>query len=429
MRSKKILNIVLVFILFWLVFQPSTTYAQFFGYKLMYSKKKVHIPFEVYNNLVVIPIKLNGVVPLSFVVDTGVRSSIITEKLITDILRLPYSRKITVNGPGDYIILEAYVINSVDIVLDGAIGSDQSILVLEEDYLNLRNHLGVEVHGMLGYDIFNRFIVGFDYNRKLMTLYEPQYFKPPRNYAEIPLSIEDTKPYIFAKVQVTDTSMVYVKLMVDSGASHALMLNQDSHENIVIPEKNFDARIGVGLGGPISGKISMIDAIEFNKFKFEDVITSFPDPESYPDTIGLVYRNGTIGGELLSRFKVIFDYFNKKIYLKKNPSAYRKEFGYNMSGITVVADGEELTYYRIIEVKKDSPADKADVRVNDIILTVNGLDKEKLQLGDIYKIFNYKAGKKITLSLQRDNKILNKSFRLEDILSRETTKKSRKSLN
>ena len=128
--------------------------------------------------------------------------------------------------------------------------------------------------------------------------------------------------------------MVYAKLMVDSGASHAILLNQDSHEHITIPERNFVARIGVGLGGPISGKISSVQSIEINKFDFENVVTSFPDPESYPDSIGLIYRNGTIGGELLSRFKVIFDYFNKKIYLKKDPSSYRKKFGYNMSGIT-----------------------------------------------------------------------------------------------
>jgi hypothetical protein len=377
------------------------------------------MPFEVYNNLVVIPIKLNGVVPLSFVVDTGVRSSIITEKLITDILKLPYSRKITVNGPGDYIILKAYVINKVDIVMDGAIGSDQSILVLEEDYLNLRNHLGTEVHGMMGFDIFNRFIVGFDYNKNIMTLYEPEYFKPPKKYAELPLSIEDTKPYIFAKIQLNDTSMVYAKLMVDSGASHALMLNPDSHENIFIPGANFETKIGIGLGGPIQGKISVIESLEFDKFRFEDVVTSFPDKESYPDTIGLVYRNGTIGGELLSRFKVIFDYFNKKIYFKKNHASYKKEFGYNMSGLTIIADGEDLDQYNVMEVLEGSPAHEADIRIGDKIESVNGISYEKLKLHDMYQIFNFKEGKKIKMGIRRDNRLQYKTFRLEDLLTKQ----------
>lgn len=415
------LHIRLLFVLLFVtgILTTGPVFSQFYGFKLMYSKKRVHLPFEVYNNLVVIPIKLNGVVPLSLVVDTGMRSTIITEKLITDILRLPYSRKITINGPGDYIVLEAYVINTVDIVLEGAIGSDMSILVLEEDYLRLRNHLGTEVHGMLGFDIFNRFIVGFDYNKNIMTLYEPEFFKPPKRYSEIPLSIEDTKPYIFAKIQINDTSMVYAKLMVDSGASHALMLNPDSHDGIFIPEANFDTQIGVGLGGPISGKISVIEGVEFDKFSFSDVITSFPDPKSYPDTIGLVYRNGTIGGELLSRFKVIFDYFNKKIYLKKNPASYKKEFGYNMSGLTVMADGEDLDIYRITKVKEGSPADRADLRVNDVIESINGISNEKLELSDLYKIFNYKEGKKIRMYIRRDGALISRTFKLEDILKQE----------
>jgi predicted aspartyl protease len=418
MKSGRIIKIFIIILFTCVVLLPGIVSAQFFGYKLMYSKKRVSMPIESYNNLVVIPIMLNGVVPLNMVVDTGVRSTIITEKLITDIIRLPYVRKITVNGPGDYIILVAYVINNVDIVMEGAIGSDQSILVLEEDYLNLRNHLGTEVHGMMGYDLFNRFIVGFDYSRNIMTLYEPEYFKPPRRYAELPLSIEDTKPYIFAKLQINDTTIVYAKLMVDSGASHALMLNPDSHENIIIPEANMETRIGIGLGGPISGKISVIDGLKFDKFEFENVVTSFPDPDSYPDTIGLVYRNGTIGGELLSRFKVIFDYFNKKIYFRKNPAVYKKKFGYNMSGITVIAEGEDLNIYKISDIKKDSPAERADLRINDTIASINGISDEKLKLGDLYRIFNYKDGKKVKMYIRRNGEFLRKTFKLEDMLSK-----------
>ena len=49
-----------------------------------------------------------------------------------------------------------------------------------------------------------------------------------------------------------------------------------------------------------------------------------------------------------------------------------------MSGLTVIADGEDLDFYRIIEIKEGSPAEKADIRVNDIIESINGLDNEKL---------------------------------------------------
>jgi hypothetical protein len=77
----------------------SSGYAQFLGYKILGDRDRVKIPFEVYNNLIVVPVKLNGIIPLKMVVDTGVRSSILTDKFITDILKLPYNRKITVKVP------------------------------------------------------------------------------------------------------------------------------------------------------------------------------------------------------------------------------------------------------------------------------------------------------------------------------------------
>ncbi len=394
---------------------PYTGNTQFLGYKLINDRDQVRIPFEIYNNLIVVPVKLNGIIPLKFVVDSGVRSSILTDKVITDILQLPYSRKITVSGPGDYMVLEAYVVNEVELHMEGVIGKDQAILVLEEDYLHLKNYLGADVHGLIGHDIFNRFVVEINYSRKILTLYEPEHFKPGRRYTEMPLTVEDTKPYLYANIQINDTSRLKGKLMVDTGASHALMLNANSDENITIPDLFIDTNIGRGLGGPISGKISLIDRIDFNDFEFEDVVASFPDPESYPDSIGLIYRNGTIGGELLSRFTVIFDYFNEKIYFRKN-SKYKQDFGYNMSGLTVTARGDDLNKFIISNVRDGSPADEADLRINDQIIYLQGIGAEDFTLNDMYKLFNYRAGKRIIMYVKREEEVIRKKFRLRDIL-------------
>ena len=43
------------------------------GFALPEGKDKVTIPFEVYNNLIVINIVLNNTLPLKFVLDTGIR--------------------------------------------------------------------------------------------------------------------------------------------------------------------------------------------------------------------------------------------------------------------------------------------------------------------------------------------------------------------
>jgi len=404
----------ILFILILLI--PNTGFPQFLGYTILGDRENVRLPFEIYNNLIIVPIKLNGIIPLKMVVDTGVRSSIITDKFITDILRLPYSRKITVQGPGDFIVLEAYVVNKVDIVMQGLVGTDQAILVLQEDYLQLRNYLGTEVHGLIGHDLFNRFVVQIDYSRKLLTFHEPTAFKPKRRYTEIPLIIEDSKPYIQAEVVMKDGSHFTGKFMVDTGASHSLLINENSLANIHVPEKHLQTDIGRGLGGAISGEIAYIDRIKIDKFTFKDLVASFPDPQSYPDTIGLVYRNGTIGGELLNRFNVIFDYFNNKLYLKKN-SRYKKPFGYNMSGLTVIAEGEELKKFQITDVREESPAEEAGLQVDDYIEYVNGISIEKLGLNELYRLFNYGDGKRINLVITRGEETLRIKFRLRDMLA------------
>ncbi|MCZ8215323.1 MAG: aspartyl protease family protein, partial [Cyclobacteriaceae bacterium] len=111
--------------------------TQTLGFSIAEGRKRVEIPIEIHNNLVVVPVLLNGMLPLKFIVDTGVRTAILTEKTYTDILNLSYSRKYTIAGPGGENIIEAYVTNGVELQLPGVNGRGHALLVLQEDYLEL----------------------------------------------------------------------------------------------------------------------------------------------------------------------------------------------------------------------------------------------------------------------------------------------------
>ena len=129
--------------------------AQNLGFSLKKDQKKVQIPFELYNNLIVIPVVLNGTLPLRFVLDTGVRTTILTEKAYSDILNLVYTKKISIAGAGGMRIVEAFVTGNVSLdIPPGVIGRGHVMLVLAEDYLQLRNYLGTNVHGIVGYELF-----------------------------------------------------------------------------------------------------------------------------------------------------------------------------------------------------------------------------------------------------------------------------------
>lgn len=379
-------------------------YTQTLGFSLSEGKQRVDIPIEVVNNLIVVPVILNDALPLKFIVDTGVRTAILTQKAFSDILQLEYSRKYSISGAGGEKLIDAYVTNNVSLRLPGVEGKGHALLVLEEDYLELRNYLGTDVHGILGYELFSRFVVKFDYQKKVMTLMTSQKFKPGRKYDAIPIRIQDTKPYLLAPISIDEGHALNAKLLVDTGASHGLLLEPESDERIRVPKKTVSGTIGRGLGGPISGKIGRIESIELGGQILRKVLVNFPDSNSYhADSIYIerVDRNGTLGGEILSRFHVVINFPQEKIFLKPT-SEFNKAFYFNLSGISVRAKGSSLTAFEVSEVRPSSVAEEAGVLPGDNILAINNIPTRELRLAQINAMFNSKPGRKLRLEINRN---------------------------
>jgi hypothetical protein len=393
----------------------TTTSAQNLGFTLAEGQKRAQIPIEVYNNLVVVPIVLNDALPLKFIIDTGVRTAILTQKTFSDILNLPYSRKYTIAGPGGVKLVDAYITTNVSLELPGVTGRGHAMLVLEEDYLELRNYLGTDVHGILGYELFSRFIVEINYEKKLMTLRSPKTFRKSRKFRTLPMTIEDTKPYVKVPVMLADGTTMEAKLLMDSGASHGLLLDPASDPAITVPENVVSSIIGRGLGGEITGKVGRIKSLTLADYKVNDLIVNFPDPNSYIDTLKMssIFRNGSVGGEVMSRFTIIFNFPKEEIYLKKNP-AFKKKFHYNLSGVIVKAKGARLDVFEVREVREKSVSQRAGLLPGDIILTINGIDTSLLSLNLINALLNSKPGKRIRIEIERNGQRTKKYFRLTD---------------
>jgi hypothetical protein len=389
--------------------------AQALGFTLADGKKRVQIPIEIYNNLIIVPVILNGALPLKFILDTGVRTAILTQKTFTDILNLSYSRKYTISGPGGEQIIDAYITNNVSLELPGVTGRGHALLVLGEDYLELRNYLGTDVHGILGYELFSRFIIEIDYEKKILTLMVPKRFRQSKKYQSIPIKIEDTKPYITTSVVLADGTQLTAKLLVDSGASHGLMLEPTSDPRIRVPDSTISSIIGRGLGGEITGKVGRIQSLKLGEYEIKKVIANFPDPNSYFDSLklGSTARNGAVGGEVLSRFTVIFNFPKEEMYIRKN-SAFKKKFHYNLSGLTVKAKGSKLNVFEVTEVREQSVADEAGVMAGDLLVSINGISTSSLDLNTINSFFNFKPGKKINLVVDRNGERFKLDFALAD---------------
>jgi len=148
------------------------------------------------------------------------------------------------------------------------------------------------------------------------------------------------------------------------------------------------------------------------RYTISNMIASFPDPNSYFDTLRtghLVYRNGAIGGEVLSRFQVVFDFPREKIYLKPNHT-FRKNSYYNMSGISLKATGPILREFVVTEVRGQSSAFRVGIKVGDKIFSINNTLTSEMDLSEINTYFNTTPGKKLTMKIIRGSELIDKEI-------------------
>lgn len=390
--------------------------AQRLGFTMPPGKTKVQFPIEIHENLVLVPLTINNKLPLKFILDTGVSTSILTEKAYADILQLPYFKKFTIAGNGNSKFVDAYITNNVSMDLPGISGKGHTLLVLDQDLILLRNYLGTEVHGILGYELFSRFVVKVDYQKKQLTVMLPAHFKSKKGYQSVSMRIENTKPYIKVNLEMNDSIMV-TNLFVDSGASHGLFL-QSENATLKTPGKHVNTILGRGIGGEITGKLARVKSIKIGTHTLQNVLAGFPDTPGFSDSIPesrFESRDGSIGGEVLSRFTVIYNFPQEMLYLKKNVAFNRVAY-FDLSGITVIATGKHLDRFVISAIRENSPAQQTDVLAGDVIVNINGHPASELGLEAIIKQLNTRPGKEITLRLDRNGESIKRKLTLQELL-------------
>ena len=389
--------------------------AQSFGFRYDENLDKIEIPFEIRNNFIVVNIVFNKKIPLNFIFDTGAEHTILTKKIYSQLLGLKYDRSIEFIGADLKTVLTAYVARNVHIKLGDVVAPTQDLLILAEDYIRIDELVGTEIQGILGVDLFKSFTLEINYKKRILTFHNPKKFKSPKgNWAEFPLSIEKGKPYLNVNV-FFNQKKVDLKLLLDTGASLALLLHTNTHPNLDLPEKYIPGSLGNGLGGSLEGFIARLERLEFGEFYFENLITNFQDLPPDLDSINIVARNGLLGNTLLMRFGVIIDYQNSKVYFSPNRK-YNRSLGFDKSGLQLIASGKNLKTMLVHFVIPNSPAEKAGLKKGDTIINVNRMPVSFLSLREVTSKLQKRTNKKTRIIVMRNGQKMKYRFRLEELL-------------
>jgi hypothetical protein len=429
---------------FWILFLSIFTNAQN-SFEIQ-SEKKTVIPFKFINNLIFIPVNINGA-NLTFLLDTGVAETSIFSLENQD-LKLDNLEKIRFSGLGGTKSIDGFRSdNNIARVGKDYVNYTLTLFFIVDQEFNISAHVGIPVNGIIGYHFFKDHPVLIDYSSKKITIYndEELFKKKIKKFDELPISIEKSKPYILADVEMTNERKSS-KLLIDLGNSDPIWLFPALIKDFVYNRPNIDDFLGRGFNGDIYGKRSRIHNFYLGRFQFEKPLTAMPDEYSIQHVNLVEGRKGSIGGDILRRFTVAFDYPSKKMYLRKNRN-FDDPFHFNMSGLDFRQDGLEWTkdivnlptknrdnassgveilnnslqynfvlkpIFSIAGVRKDSPAHKAGIKKDDKLISINGKKTADMTMEQIMELMKSAEGKTINMMIQRKAQEMTLSFTLED---------------
>lgn len=424
-----------------------------FGFHLKNDLKKVVIPFQMVNNLIFIPIDVNGET-LTFLLDTGVEETVLFSLADKEEVSLRQLEKIKLRGLGTDEAVVAYKSSKNVLETAGFVDEEHELFLILDQEFNFSSQVGIPVNGIIGYHFFKNHLVEINYDQKKVIVYAETNTKIrkklQKSYQREPISLDNNKPYYITNL-INNEQLRPCKMLIDTGNSDAVWLFLSQAKDLQLPPKNISCFLGRGFSGNVYGQKARIKQFTFGNTIFQNPIGTFPDSTSLRSVNFVENRVGSLGGEVLSRFSVVFDYPNSHIFSKSN-AKIKAPFQFNMSGLEVEHDGLEWvtqTYqdrggsaavytakqgniehvqdnlkikfelkpvFRIFNVREGSPAQLAGLQTGDRIVSLNGKNAHYLTIEKINELLKSEDGRNILITVERKGIPFTYKFQLKSIL-------------
>jgi aspartyl protease len=257
------------------------------------AKLSVTIPFERTRNGVFVRLRVNEKEePLWFVLDTGAGHTLISESAAKRLLIHP-GDKTTIREPsaGLKTVSES---KTASIMLD-TINIDK-VDLHTANLSDLAPAWGRKVDGVLGYDLLCRSVVTIDYDASRLTITQPAVFRYEGMGETLPLAIRNGWAFVQGTIKVTGRPPVIDNFLIDSGS-------QDAVNHPIIRDSK----------GPLqtvkTGVLGSNEWFRLGRFTVGSTQSACCAPTEE--------TSRQIGAQVLSRFRVTFDYPHKRLILEQ----------------------------------------------------------------------------------------------------------------
>lgn len=378
------------------------------AYKILSENGKIEIPFEIYRGDIRFQCKVNGR-PTYMLLDDG----FMWDQLLfwgspeVDSLGLVYDGNISISNDSTDG-LASKTASNINVTLPGVEFTGQTAIITP--YSSGNSIMWMGSTGQISATLFKNFIVDINFDKMIITLIEPDKFNYAGTGVAIPWKPMGFGPWsIPATLKMRDSREISMELMMDLGYNDQLQLVVGGEHDIALPERKLPVTLGFNIQrAETRGFVGRLLQIDIGGFIVNDVLAGFVAPEHS----GHAFHEAVIGLNLLSRFNLVFDYHQQRLFIKPNHN-FKKPFEYNMTGFTTVRTAEGT--HAVKEVIASSPAADAGLQEGDIIVDINGRNIADYDYFELQLIF-IRNGTKLNLLIDRNGRQKEISLTLHRII-------------
>ncbi|HEY1709839.1 MAG TPA: aspartyl protease family protein [Rhizomicrobium sp.] len=362
------------------------------------------VPFRLLNNHIYAEVSVNGAPPRTFILDTGGHSDLTPE--LAKAAGVDFRGNQTTGGGGD-ALATAGLGTAKSLSLGAATMTNQPVNVGTFSKPGVE---GVGEAGMIGYEFFARFITRFDYGNHTVTFIDKKYFDPKDAGTPVPMRLYHQFPEILGSY-----NGIPGRFGIDTGSRMALLLNKPfAAKNGIRAEVDHgvEAMTGWGVGGPTRSFV-----FKGGELKLGDVVIDHPLTMISTDKGGAgaveVFPNN-VGGGVLKRFIVTFDYDHSLMYLKPIATPVADLDTYDRSGMWINAVPAGL---EVFDVTAGGPADNAGLHKDDVITAIDGKPVANVALPDLRRrLRNDAPGTVVSFTVKRGTESKDVKVTLRDLI-------------
>ncbi|MGA2533728.1 MAG: aspartyl protease family protein [Candidatus Aminicenantales bacterium] len=364
------------------------------------------VPFTLVNGHIYLQVKLDGQGPFLVLCDTG-GANIVTPDVAKS-LGLASAGAIQGRGVGEKS--EDVGLTKVrKLEVGDASLADQVFAVYPLG--GLAEAEGVAAQGLIGYEVFKRFVVEIDYERGRLTLVLPDTFTYKGSGTAVSFKFNDRIPQVEGEIDG-----VPGKFDIDTGSRASLTILAPFAVKHNLKERygaKVEAVTGWGVGGSTRGLITRAGILKLGGVEVRGPVTelSLQTKGAFVDP----YVAGNVGAGVLQRFNLIFDYGRGRIIFEPNANNARPDF-YDRSGMWLnLSKG----VFQIIDVVAGGPAAEEGLKKGDEILSMDGKTPGQITLAEARsKLRTEPAGTRVRLRVRSGGADRDVTVTLRDLIGK-----------